>query len=40
MPGLVVDRTVADARALTQRFIGAVSEHRHFARQQKERVPA
>jgi hypothetical protein len=40
VPGLVVDRTVADARALAQRFIGAVAEYRHFARQQKERVPA
>jgi catalase len=40
VPGLIVERAPADPKTLIQRFISAVAEHRHFTRQQKERVPA
>ena len=40
LPGVVADRKPADRKAFATRFIAAIAEHRHFARQQKERVPA
>ena len=40
LPGVIAERTPADAAALARCFIAAIAEHRHFARAQKERVPA
>jgi catalase len=38
--GVVTTSTMADPKAFTQEFINAITQHRHWSRQMKERVPA
>ena len=40
LPGVVAERQPASITALTQRFIAAVAQHRHFGRTNVDRVPA
>ncbi len=40
LPGVVAERTPADVKAVAQRFIAAIAEHRFFAREKMGRVPA